>query len=218
MFSTTQRNGFFTAIQEVGFNPTDFTMSGGGGVAVTHRPTGFIFQVVHAMAGNRPCLVCSHTPDNSGLVASPNKYRLVANANSWEEVYGAFTYWLQYLKAEESVPDLWADAEKTARLFAHTTEPTDDKFTRTELAEVQGQLRQLQHSFEAAALPEAARQKLIELTTTAAEKAEGFTKKDWQGWFIGSVIGNITSLALDSAQAHLVYTLIKTAFSGLFLN
>ena len=115
-------------------------------------------------------------------------------------------------------PDLWAEATKTAQLFAPTAEPSDDKFTRTELAEVQGQLRLLQLSFTHAALPEAAKQKLIELTQTAAVKAEGFTKKDWQSWFIGALIGHITEAVLNSDQIHKVYKLVKAAFGGLFLN
>lgn len=116
------------------------------------------------------------------------------------------------------MPDLWAEAAKTAQLFAPTSTPADDKFTRTELAEVQGQLRLLQLSFTQAALPEAAKQKLIELTQTAAVKAEGFTKKDWQGWFIGSLISSITALAMNPTQANEVYKLVKAAFGGLFLN
>ena len=122
------------------------------------------------------------------------------------------------MREEIDTPDLWAEATKTAQLFAPTAEPSDDKFTRTELAEVQGQLRLLQLSFTASALPEAAKQKLIKLTETAAVKAEGFTKKDWQGWFIGSIISSITALAMNPTQAQEVYRLVKAAFGGLFLH
>ena len=96
--------------------------------------------------------------------------------------------------------------------------PTDDKFTRTELAEVQSQLRLLQQSFTTAALPEAARQKLIELTQTAAVKAEGLTKKDWQNRLIGGFISAIASCALNPTQAGEVLKLVKAAFGGLFLH
>jgi len=114
--------------------------------------------------------------------------------------------------------DLWAEATKTAQLFIPTATPSDDKFTRVELAEAQGQLRLLQQSFAASALPETARQKLIELTQTAAVKAEGLTKKDWQNWIIGGFISSITALALNPTQAAEVLKLVKAAFGGLFLH
>ncbi|NVO83642.1 hypothetical protein [Hymenobacter terrestris] len=86
------------------------------------------------------------------------------------------------------------------------------------MAEVQGQLRQLQQRFAGAALPEAARQKLIKLTETAAVKAEGLTKKDWQNWIIGGFVSSITGLALNPTQASEVLKLVKTAFGGLLLQ
>ena len=136
----------------------------------------------------------------------------------WEEVMDCFTVWAERVHNELEAPDLWAEVAKTAQLFAPTTEPTDDKFTRAELAEVQGQLRLLQQSFITAALPEPAWQKLLELTQTAAVKAEGLSKRDWQNWIIGGFISAITSLALNPGQASEVLRLVKAAFGGLFLH
>ncbi len=141
-----------------------------------------------------------------------------AQALTWPQVMAHLDKWAEILALEAETPDLWAEAAKTAQLFAPTATPSDDKFTRTELAEVQGQLRQLQQSFATAALPEAARQNLIELTQTAAVKAEGLTKKDWQNWIIGGFISGITALALNPAQAADVLRLVKAAFGGLFLH
>ena len=138
--------------------------------------------------------------------------------SQWDAIQKLFAEWADNLKSELEAPDLWTEAAKTAQLFASTLEPSEDKFTRTELAEVQGQLRLLQLSFTQSALPETAKQRMIELTATAAVKAEGFTKKDWQGWFIGSLISSITALAMNPTQAQEVYRLVKAAFGGLFLH
>jgi len=137
---------------------------------------------------------------------------------SWKELVTSFTGWTDEITNDLSTPDLWAEAAKTAQLFTPTAEPSNDKFNRTELAEVQGQLRLLQLSFTQSALPEAAKQKLIELTQTAAVKAEGLTKKDWQNWIIGGFISAITGLALNPTQAGEVLKLVKAAFGGLFLH
>ena len=138
--------------------------------------------------------------------------------SDWKGIVSSFSSWAKEIGRDLQTPDLWAEATKTAQLFAPTAEPSNDKFTRSELAEVQGQLRLLQLSFTQSALPEAAKQKLIELTQTATVKAEGFTKKDWQSWFIGAIIGHITEAALNSSQIHDVYLMVKTAFGGLFLH
>jgi len=142
----------------------------------------------------------------------------ILEVQQWEEIVPLLSEWAANVKNELTLPDLWAEAAKTAQLFAPSATPSDDKFTRAELAEVQGQLRQLQQSFTTAALPEAARQKLIELTQTAAVKAEGLTKKDWQNWIIGGFISAITGLALNPTQAAEVLKLVKSAFGGLFLH
>ena len=136
---------------------------------------------------------------------------------NWQGVVNNFKKWTGAIHADLTAPDLWAEAAKTAQLFTGSTEAADDKFTRSELAEVQGQLRQLQRSFAAAALPEAARQKLIELTENAAVKAEGMTKKDWQQMIIGGFVQAIIGLMLNPTQAGEVLKLVKAAFGGLFL-
>jgi hypothetical protein len=140
------------------------------------------------------------------------------STDSWNDVYSYAGIWASNLADELNAPDLWAEAARAAQLFAPTTSLSDEKFTRSELAEVQSQLRQLQQSFTTAALPEAARQKLIELTQTAAVKAEGLNKKDWQNWIIGGFISAITSLMLNPTQAAEVLKLVKAAFGGLFLH
>lgn len=151
-----------------------------------------------------------------GISGRPEKSE--NHAEGWTPLLSDFRRWSKMLKNELDAPDLWAEAAKTAQLFASSATPSDDKFTRTELAEVQGQLRQLQQSFTTAVLPEVARQKLIELTQTAAVKAEGLTKKDWQNWIIGGFISAITALSLNPTQAADVLKLVKAAFGGLFLH
>lgn len=210
MLLRSQRNQFFGILQEAGINPID---------AVEEE--GEEYYRIDVMVDNVDCLFCVFLDRADSFRISVNPgYSFGRDdfvVEKWEEVMDCFTVWAERVFDELDTPDLWAEAAKTAQLFAPTAAPADDKFTRSELAEVQGQLRLLQQSFAAAALPEAARQKLIELTHTAAVKAEGFTKKDWQGWFIGSLISAITALALNPAQANDVYKLVKVAFGGLFL-
>jgi len=206
-----QRNRFFEILQEAGINPTNAS-----------EEQGEEYYRIDIMVDEVDCLFCV-------FLDRVDSFRIGLNPGNdfgqddfaveeWEDVMDCFAVWAERVYNELYTPDLWAEAAKTAQLFAPTSTPTDDKFTRTELAEVQGQLRLLQQSFTTAALPEAARQKLIELTQTAAVKAEGLTKKDWQNWLIGGFISAIASLALNPTQAGEVLKLVKAAFGGLFLH
>jgi hypothetical protein len=206
-----QRNEFFEVIQEAGINPLDAI-----------EESGEEYYRIDVMVDHVDCLFCVFLDREDSFRISMNPgYDYSRDdffVEKWEEVIGCFTTWADRVYTELETPDLWAEAAKTAQLFTPTTELSDDKFTRTELAEVQGQLRLLQLSFTHAALPETSKQKLIELTQTAAVKAEGLTKKDWQNWVIGGFISAITSLALNPTQDSEVLKLVKAAFGGLFLH
>jgi hypothetical protein len=208
-----QRNELFTIIQSVDLAPTIFEIISGDNfydLELYDEELGedYFFRIKEKSSGR-------YDIDMRPGVSS---HKFSATTENWSSATYFFEKWVNVLKPELDAPDLWAEAAKTAQLFAPTSTPTDDKFTRIELAEVQGQLRLLQQSFATAALPEAARQKLIELTQTAAVKAEGLTKKDWQNWIIGGFISAIASCALNPTQAAEVLKLVKAAFGGLFLH
>lgn len=226
------QNSLFRAIEEADLNIMAFSRDeeyGGYTISYDSSDKAFYFNiVVNAPPKNRvdifntnfaatvlklktPLFTVKMSPGGIASVLEQDYFE-------WDELLLAFREWLTWISEEISIPDLWTEAAKTAQLFAPTSTPTDDKFTRTELAEVQGQLRLLQLSFTQAALSEAAKQKLIELTQTAAVKAEGLSKKDWQNWIIGGFVSAIASLALNPTQAGEVLKLVKAAFGGLFLH
>lgn len=204
-----QRNELFTLLQKAELNPHLFKIeSDEYSYTLTYPEDDYFFSISE---GNSDDLSIEMRP---GIEKPFTEVTL----DKWDSAKNYFVYWTKALHEEVHAPDLWAEAAKNAELFAPTAEPADHKFTRTELAEVQGQLRLLQLSFTQAALPEAAKQKLIELTQTATAKAEGLTKKDWQNWIIGGFISAITGLALNPTQAGEVLKLVKAAFGGLFLH
>ncbi len=212
-----QRNQLFGILQEYDIIIDSFEMTDTDRFNIKQLDSNFSFSLIENTGGHDYLVGGFWVRYKPDIYASPEPNGADVPCN-WESVVRIFREWSSTLKEELEAPDLWAEAAKTAQLFAGTTEAPDDKFTRTELAEVQGQLRQLQQSFAAATLPEPARQKLIELTQTAAMKAEGLTKKDWQNWIIGGFISSITSLALNPTQAGEVLKLVKAAFGGLFLQ
>ncbi len=224
MFPKLEKNKLVELVNDANFPANTFHLSEEDlRLEIKHRESGYFFRVFLTLQpdailpSQKVVLGYTFTPDILAKAIIPGS-EFTLDKKQWGELPNALNFWLHWLKTEYAAPDLWAEAAKTAQLFAPTSTPTDDKFTRTELAEVQGQLRLLQQSFATAALPEAARQKLLELTQTAAVKAEGLTKKDWQNWLIGGFISAIASCALNPTQAAEVLKLVKAAFGGLFLH
>ena len=217
MLTNQQKNELLQVLTKLQIPPTQFSKEDGSAEKFEIKVAGKPFHF--CVTRNRS--VTGMNPYNSDIWPSESMQQDAWGnevGSDWKGIVRLFTDWAKDIGQDLQTPDLWAEAAKTAQLFAPTAEPSDDKFTRTELAEVQGQLRLLQLSFTHAALPEAAKQKLIELTKTAAVKAEGLTKKDWQNWIIGGFISAITGLALNPAQAGDVLKLVKAAFGGLFLH
>lgn len=222
-----QANEIFLLITSLGLDPNNFNIdyqdSNKNRVAlIVHKPSGYYFKmqpgVVKRNSFEVAVLHLLYTPDIANILFHVKKERQVPSTEKWSDVIASISSWLTILKEELDAPDLWAEAAKTAQLFAPASTPTDDKFTRTELAEVQGQLRLLQQSFAASALPEAAKQKLIEITVNVSVAAETQTKRDWLGLMVGSFTGAVFSLALNPTQAAEVIKLVKAAFGGLFLH
>jgi len=222
MLSKRQKNELFSLIESSKLNVSEFKFHENTEIRITHIPSEYYIRFIPievSVSGIKTdAIQILVIPDNSKSLIRHKRERHRGNQKEWVAVVQTFAIWLNTIKEELHTPDLWAEAAKTAQLFTGTAEASDDKFTRTELAEVQGQLRQLQQSFVASALPEAARQKLIELTETAAVKAEGLTKKDWQNWIIGGFISAITGLMLNPTQAQEVLKLVKAAFGSLFFR
>jgi hypothetical protein len=225
MFPKSEKNKLYRILEASSQSVSDFQFNEDSDkIVIIHLPSSFYFQVDVRFEmkptdiKERPYLRLTFSPDFHGPIIQKDARVSLSGLDDWSNINMFFSNWVSWFQKEYQAPDLWAEAAKTAQLFAPTTEPSDDKFTRSELAEVQGQLRLLQLSFTQSALPEAAKQKLIELTQTAAVKAEGLTKKDWQNWIIGGFISAITGLALNPTQAGEVLKLVKAAFGGLFLH
>ncbi|GAB3241658.1 hypothetical protein GCM10027346_37340 [Hymenobacter seoulensis] len=212
MLTKTQRNQLVELIQKMDI-PINHLQEDRGASAYIIKVLGDISHFTVTI--NRNSINGEFSVDTIPYVASAGWADL---GQTWQDVLKCFSIWAQQIRADIDAPDLWAEATKTAQLFGNVSEAANDKFTRGELAQVQGQLRQMKQNFATADLPEAAKQKLIDLTAEAAVKAEGLTKKDWQNWIIGGFVSAITGLMLNPTQAQEVLKLVKAAFGGLFLK
>ncbi len=212
MLLKTQRNEFFNTAQVVGLNVQDFVVS--------HDTTEFFispspqsiyfFQVKPSGYLEIPFAVQAQPGPTKGPIYTGNV--------DWNKLRSYFSAWCHIMREEQDTPDLWADLQTNARLFGATQSAPEEVFSPDDLRQVRIQLQHIQQRLLTLGLPEAAAQQLAQTVQEAGAKAERFTKKEWQGWFIGAMISQMTNLALTPEHVQSVYLLLKTTFTGLFLH
>jgi hypothetical protein len=152
---------------------------------------------------------------------SPNSYngsednRGIDQWHDWNNATRHFKRWIRILKEEFETPDLWAEAQTNAKLFAVNPAAPNEMFTSSELRQLEGQVRQLVQGLVAIGLPANAQKLLTETVNEIPEKATRFTKKEVAGWFMGAFAAQVTSLALSQEHVSAIAHLIKTTFMGL---
>jgi hypothetical protein len=136
----------------------------------------------------------------------------------WPRILELYKEWCNVIKEETDEPNLWEEVERNANTFSPFERASDEKFDNHEIRELQAQIRLLTTQINQSALPLPAKAALLEIAVSAPEKAERFTKKEWQGWFLGAVVTQITNLALSPEHVASIYQMLKTTFSALLLH
>ncbi len=211
MLLTSQRNEIFAAIQQAGLDPASFKEN------FTEKPTGYFIVPVGGKGVWFRVQQIGSSYKIDGRPGFDGRLNFQYERPYWSDVFSYLADWLQAVKNELNIPDLWADLQANARLFAPTSEAPEEVFTPDEARQLRIQLQHIQQQLLTAGLPEAAARQLAQTVREAGEKAERFTKKEWQGWFIGSMISAMTSLAMSPDSVKVVYQILKTTFTGLFL-
>lgn len=212
-------------IKEAGLSLHTFKLEAKEHLLVTHLPTGFYFKVLSKSVGvasdtNREVfnLFISYTPLTVNGVLFPNQEKAYAPVGKWDTVPAVFTHWVALVKKESEEPDMWADLERNMLLFDTTADNDDVAFTNAELRTVQAKLREAARQIAGTELPSEAIDKLTLVLEQQATQSESLTKKEWKMNFVAAVTSAVIGLALNPTQAHDVFAIIKSVFSGLFLN
>jgi hypothetical protein len=116
MLLKSQRNQFFTILQEAGINPADAT-----------EEQGEEFYRIDVMLDDVNCLfyVSLARIDSFEVSINPgyDYGRSDFVVEKWEEVMECFAVWAERVHDELNAPDLWAEAARAAQLFAPALSP-----------------------------------------------------------------------------------------------
>lgn len=212
MLTKVQRNEIFQAIQKLGMTPADFTEK------VSFEPQRYELRLKeirgpyfrlepHAFSAYEAS--CLPRVDSLGILGP--------GLTDWGYTLPVIRDWLMSMKSELDAPDLWADLQANARLLGSIQAAPEEVFTPDEARQLRIQLQHVQQQLLTAGLPEAAARQLAQTVQEAGTKAERFTKKEWQDMVIGAIIGQMTALTLTVDNAKVVFHILKTALTGLFL-
>lgn len=153
------------------------------------------------------------------MTYSPAKLKMVDEIySSWEEFSLYFRGWLSYLEREVTAVDKWGRLFDEMNYLHMSTPENEQNFTHEEYIDLERKLTSIKASI--AAIPllpgqiEAINYKLDHLLTLTTQ----LNKFDWQGLFIGTIVGQIIDLGITTENAQLLYALIKQTFHGLFLQ
>lgn len=207
-----QRNEFFEKLTEIGFNANDFEEKFDNGnryEIISSKDSRFKYDLLDSNSTSQ--FKASFTP--SGV--TDTTHFALDKWSTWENAMRIFAFWLRFLKDEIETPDLWADAQANAKLFALNPAVPDEVFNAVELRQLEGQVRQLVQGLASLALPAQAQKVLTATVEEIPEKATRFTKKELTGWFMGAFAAQVTSLALSQEHISAIAHLIKTTFMGL---
>lgn len=207
-----QKNAVLNAVEDAGFDKSDFEWSGLGTNSVTysniptltHKPTGYSFQFDYHEGDfmNPATRIARYSPGRESASA-------YTPCDSWVDMLAMVGKWLQYILRETKEPDLWSRTDYEN--FQSWTLP-NTKFTPDEQAEVETGLNRveallIEHSDRTEKSLKAIKADIKYLKNSS--KTSG--RRDWLMMFIGTVVSKLSDWGISSIDWKLV---AKTLFEG----
>jgi hypothetical protein len=191
-----QKNQIFEAIQKAGLDPREFDLQDGDDkIFVNHRSSTSFFTIRYdgKYIGN---YVIGDAPE-----WSYEQY-------SWQPLLDRIKRWLEEVKRDLEMPDLWNDLRREAELLGFASEETAENtpFTNAEQKEIGHKLQKLaenakiMHSFSADQM-----QDLHTKINYLIDAAGRLGRTDWRGVFVGVIVSYILTAGIPPESARSVF-------------
>lgn len=195
-----KRNEIFEAIQAAGLDPREFKLDDDDAEnRLSHRWSPSYF-VIGGEAG--------HYEGRSVVGDAPP---WTHDDYSWEALLTRVTRWLDDVKKDLDMPDLWAELEREAELLGPGSDDDNTPFTPQEQEEVARRLQELREDAKQTyALSGAQLQALDAKLEYLVEAAGRLGRMDWRGVFVGAMVSFALSTALPpEAARHILLTFLR---------
>lgn len=212
------KNSLFTTIGSAGFDPEDFAIEKED---IDH---GFIQEIRISYKRNPDYFFefkpSDKNPGRRAAVFSPGE-------ESWKECFETFTdldiirifqLWLLAIKADEAVPNLWAEfvESRPATALQNAAEMTNDPFSAEEIGQIGQRLQALETTitkeFE---LQQQHRGFVQKELTYLSEASKRLGKKDWVLLCMGTMINLGFSLGLDGEKLNFLWQAFQDVLTNL---
>jgi hypothetical protein len=205
----TQKNEVFQILQKAGLEPANFSWD-------ISSPTvqGWTFPQLNYLEGRYYFVFAL-----SFCILSPGIVELAVehhNATSWNDRLRFFARWVQSLKKELEVPDLWAEMEKYKLSFSVTLpkRQVNEPISASEAEKISDKLSLLTNTIEQQFDLDAEHKKFVRSKLNyLAEAAKRQSSLDWVHTLIGVSVTIVLSLNLTPDKASDLWRLIKSVLS-----
>jgi hypothetical protein len=202
-----QTNQIFEAIQKVGLDPKEFHLENDDAeVSIKHRWSASHFTIV---------------PDPShyvGRCVAGDGMDWPINQYTWQSLVTRIASWLEDVKRDLEMPDLWAELQRDAQLLFGANDGAENRpFTQAEQNEIASRLQALAEHARRTYTLSAAQMRLLEAKVDyLVEAARRLGRIDWLNVCAGAILGYILSASLPPEAARGVFSAVFQAISHLY--
>jgi hypothetical protein len=192
----------FDLIVQKGLNPTDFEVLLKTAF-IQHKATNFKF---HVSRGPR---------DRSVITLSPGygMYSHTKNFIDWDDTFQEFAMWLEFLKSELEVPDVWGQL-KDIKPIVQSFNNIDDPFSETEEKITASKIEEIKSKIDKLEIPAKDIKEIKEKLDETLSLVKKLTKNQWLNYFNGTMMSYLVSKALDSGILQQIWEIIQSAFQS----
>jgi hypothetical protein len=204
-----QKNQIFEAIQAVGLDPREFHLENDDAeVSIKHKWSASHFTIVGDLGHYGGRYVVGDAP------AWPFE------ANTWQYFVTRMTHWLEEVKRDLAMPDLWADLQRDSQLLfgAGADDGAENRpFTQAEQKEIAAQLQALaEHARRTYSLSPPQIRALEAKVDYLVNAARRLGRIDWRNVCAGASLGYILSTSLPPEAARGMLSALIRAIGHLY--
>jgi hypothetical protein len=207
---TSQKNDILSALENVGFNAKDFSLS-------DHKD----FTLVEYKDVKFYCAIrvtSNHFHNNIETVPGDKtlKQSYFPKSDKWSDYLPTIKLWAERLKLETMTIDRWQELRSNAEKTVLIDFKSNDNFKEEEKQIIRERIKLIQTNIGKIGL-ESEKQKSIEnKLDELSSKLDSLNKTNWFELFTGAIVGQVLSLSISQSTANQIWEIIKSAFSSYF--
>ena len=206
-----QKNEIYDLIETENLSPNlfkfrDITLHNSSAVALGFNGTDYYFRIIGLDDG----FSCEYSPGSEKLTEN-------IALSYWKEVKRFMSLWLQYLNLQISQIDKWERLDQQIKQITIAQSDSAEKFSASEYEVLKERMLLLKSRLKEIEFTDEQHKALVAKIDHLTLLAISLNKFDWTSLFVGTIIGIVTQLTVNSENAKSLWDIIKTVFNSYFI-